>query len=203
MRVHTYVIATDAGSAPNYDRPLVTLAVCKPRIRKKAEIGELVLAFAGKQVNSSEPHSVVWAGVIAEKLSFADYWHDRRFAGKKPDKSEHPDNFYRPVNGELIWVQNNVHGPEASGHDTSGKFVLGFFPAWRFGAYGPLMPKEFGLRMENGRRGERLSELSDAEWRRLKAWLDGNSPESTTSPQSSKRWGPCMIPIKPLRPIRN
>jgi hypothetical protein len=46
MRVHTYVIATDAGSAPNYDPPFVTLAVCKPRIRRKADIGELVLAFA-------------------------------------------------------------------------------------------------------------------------------------------------------------
>ncbi len=27
MRVHTYVIAADAGSAPNYDPPAVTLSV--------------------------------------------------------------------------------------------------------------------------------------------------------------------------------
>ena len=51
------------------------------------------MAFAGKQVNPTEPHSVVWAGVITEKMSFAEYWDDRRFAGKKPDRSEHPDNF--------------------------------------------------------------------------------------------------------------
>lgn len=43
MRVHTYVIAVDSGGAPNYDAPAVTLAVCKPRIRKKARIGDLVL----------------------------------------------------------------------------------------------------------------------------------------------------------------
>jgi Nucleotide modification associated domain 2 len=67
VRVHTYVIATDAGSAPNYDRPFATLAVCKPRIRRKAEIGELVLAFAGKDVNPTEPHSVVWAGVVSRR----------------------------------------------------------------------------------------------------------------------------------------
>jgi hypothetical protein len=59
------------------------------------------LAFAGKQVNPTEPHSVVWAGVITEKMSFAEYWDDRRFAGKKPDRSEHPDNFYRPVDPTL------------------------------------------------------------------------------------------------------
>ena len=52
MRVHTYVIATDAGSAPNYDAPFVTLAVCKPRIRMKAKCGDLVLAFAGKTLNN-------------------------------------------------------------------------------------------------------------------------------------------------------
>src|SRR6266481_3668348 len=99
MRVHTYVIATDAGSAPNYGPPFVTLAVCKPRIRRKAAIGDLVLAFAGRQVNPSEPHSVVWAGIVAEKMSFADYWSDRRFAGKKPGRSRLSDNFYRPVDG--------------------------------------------------------------------------------------------------------
>jgi Nucleotide modification associated domain 2 len=132
VRVHTYVIATDAGSAPNYDRPFVTLAVCKPRIRRKAEIGELMLGFAGKQVNPTEPHSVVWAGIVTEKMSFAEYWNYRRFAGKKPARSEHPDNFYRPVDGGLFWVPNDVHGPEATNHDTGGKFVLGFTPWWRF-----------------------------------------------------------------------
>ncbi|WP_422613519.1 hypothetical protein [Pseudomonas knackmussii] len=66
MRVHTYVIATDAGSAPNYDPPAVTLAVCKPRIRKKAKVGDLVLAFAGSTVNPLSGHSVVWAGIVSE-----------------------------------------------------------------------------------------------------------------------------------------
>jgi len=202
VRVHTYVIATDAGSAPNYDRPFVTLAVCKPRIRRKAEIGEVVLAFAGKQVNTAEPHSVVWAGVVTEKRSFAEYWNDRRFAGKKPDKSGHPDNFYRPVDGGLLWVQNDVHGPEATNRDTSGKFVLGFSPSWHFGAHGPLMPSEFGLRMVNGRRGERVSELSEPEWTRLRAWLDGNSAEATAFPQSSKRCSPSKKPVEVQVPVR-
>ncbi|MFJ4431258.1 hypothetical protein ACIPZG_09820 [Pseudomonas sp. NPDC089395] len=73
MRVHTYVIATDAGSAPNYDPPAVTLAVCKPRIRKKAKVGELVLAFAGAKVNPTSRHSVVWTGIVSEILTFSEY----------------------------------------------------------------------------------------------------------------------------------
>src|SRR5262249_14817590 len=101
MQVHTYVIATDAGSAPNYDPPFVTLAVCKHRIRKKAKRGDLVLAFAGRTVNPVEPHTVVWAGIVGEVMTFSQYWHDSRFAAKKPDRSAHPDNFYCPTDDGL------------------------------------------------------------------------------------------------------
>ena len=173
MRVHTYVIATDAGSAPNYDSPCTTLAVCKPRIRKKANVGELVLAFAGAKVNPHEPHTVVWAGVVKEKLTFAEYWNDPRFAAKKPDRSPTPDNFYRPTkDGGLLWIENSVHGPEATQHDTHGLYVLAFKSSWRFGANGAPLPATFGLRMTHGRRGERMVDLSDTEWRRLEAWLN-------------------------------
>lgn len=196
MRVHTYVIAVDAGSAPNYDRPFVTLAVCKPRIRRKAEIGEVVLAFAGKDVNPAEPHTVVWAGIVSEKMSFAEYWNDRRFAAKKPDKSDHPDNFYRPIDGGLLWVVNDVHGPDATNHDTGGQFVLGFYPSWRFGAHGPLMPIEFNLRMVGGRRGERVADLTAPEWNRLRAWLDQKSAAVSSITQVSKRCRPIKKPAE-------
>ena len=120
MRVHTYVIVVDSGAAPNYDKPCTTLAVCKPRIRKKAHVGELVLAFAGAKVNPYEPHTVVWAGVVAETMPFADYWNDRRFAGKKPDRAPTPDNFYRPTkDGGLLWIENPVHSARAGRNTTS------------------------------------------------------------------------------------
>jgi hypothetical protein len=199
MRVHTYVIATDAGSAPNYDPPLTTLAVCKPIIRRKASVGDLVLAFAGKPVNPHEPHTVVWAGVVAEKLTFAEYWNDPRFAGKKPDHCPRPDNFYRPTeDGGLLWVENPVHGPEAAQHDTNGLYVLVFDPAWRFGAHGPVLPDSFGLRMTGARRGQRVTDLSGSEWRRLKVWLDGQS-HLDTSPSPSAH----ALRVRPCAPIRN
>ena len=191
MRIHTYVIATDAGSAPNYDPPFTTLAVCKPRIRRKANVGELVLAFAGKSVNPYEPHSVVWAGVVAEKFTFADYWNDKRFQAKKPDRCTRPDNFYRPTtDGGLLWVENPVHGPEATQHDTDGLYVLAFNPSWRFGANGPPLPTEFGLRMTHGRRGERVMDLSDAERRRLETWLEQQTALTTPAPRSNRACPP-------------
>ncbi len=205
MRVHTYVIAVDAGSAPNYEPPCVTLAVCKPRIRRKAAAGDLVVAFAGKEVNRYEPHTVVWAGIVREKLTFAQYWEDKRFRNKRPDRSKHPDNFYKPVGGALVWVNNDVHEREATLHDTGGQFVLTFFPAWRFGAHGPLLPTEFGLRMTAGRRGERVVDLTDDVWQRLKMWLDENADGSELEEPSGKPCKPrrsSATPLSPLKPKR-
>jgi hypothetical protein len=79
VRVYTYVIVNDAGSAPSFERPMASLAVCKPRIRIAAEVGDLVLAFAGKTLGP-EPHAVRWAGVVAETLTFAEYWRRSRRA---------------------------------------------------------------------------------------------------------------------------
>jgi hypothetical protein len=174
MRLHTYVIAVDAGSAPNYDAPHTTLAVCKPRIRQKAEVGDVVLAFTGRTV-SREPHAVCWAGLVREKLTFAEYWKDPRFKGKKPDRSETPDNFYRPVaDGTYLQVENPVHGPDSVARDLGGYYILVCEPAWRFGASGPVLPSEFGYRISpSARRGERVHGLSASGWHELRAWLDG------------------------------
>lgn len=191
MRVHTYVIATDAGSAPNYDSPAVTLAVCKPRIRKKAKVGDLVLAFAGATVNPTSGHSVVWAGIVSEVLTFTEYWNDHRFASKKPDRTVVPDNFYKPTgNGVFAWQPNPVHGPEAQERDTGGLNVLVFNYAWRFGAFGPLLPEDFGLRMNAGRRGERVIDLTDSVWQRLETWLNAQ-PQVTIEAASDRKSSHC------------
>lgn len=201
MRVHTYVIATDAGSAPNYDAPCTTLAVCKPRIRRKTNPGELVLAFAGHSVNPYEPHSVVWAGIVAERLTFADYWNDARFQSKKPLRTATPDNFYKPArDGGLVQVENPIHGPEATDRDTGGQYVLTFDRSWRFGAHGPILSERFGLRMVHGRRGERLHDLSDASWRDLEHWLDSRQTTTTPAKHSTRRCQPTPQPPAKTRP---
>ena len=103
MKVWTYVIRVDDRGAPNFEPPETTLAVCKPNIRKKAQPGELVLAFNGKDLNRKEPDSVRWAGVVSEFIPLKDYWNDPRYEGKKPDafggqrRGGREDNIYRPT----------------------------------------------------------------------------------------------------------
>jgi hypothetical protein len=209
MDLYCYVIATDAGSAPNYDQPFTTLAICKPKIRTSAQLGDVVLAFTGSN-ESREPHAVRWAGVIKEKLTFAAYWNDRRFAMKKPGKSERPDNIYQPHPGGQGFAQipNTVHGPEATQKDTGGQFVLVFDPVWCFAGGSPVIPANFGFRMlTNARRGHRVHKLDSAAWRRLRDWLDDQKRKLDVAahPESKRRCEPArssLLPTSKSRPRR-
>jgi len=161
-RTYTYVIVSDGGGAPCYEKGLLTLALCKPAIRRTARLGDLVLAYNSKKLGDS--NRVPWAGVVKEKLSFADYWNDKRFKGRG-------DNIYRPVEGAppepVAGAFEHPGGalhPEESHwkRDLGGLWVLAFEPWWYFGAAGPLARE--GLRMGRGYIGHRVFEGGEAGW---------------------------------------
>jgi Nucleotide modification associated domain 2 len=166
--------------------PSTTLTVCKPRIRKAAKCGDLVLAFNGKALNPAEPHSVRWAGVVSEVIPLKDYWNDPRFEGKKPGRpgrprgpGEAPDNIYRPTTtGGLEQVENTTHEPDHMATDVSGVNSLVLTPSWYFGPAVAVLPSNFNLRIIGGRRGERRFEIDDATWHELKQWLDQSAPDA-------------------------
>jgi hypothetical protein len=182
MRLYTYVIQHDNGYAPNYEPPLCTLGLCKPRIRSASGVGNAVLAFTGSDLGR-EPHAVCWAGVIKKKLTFHDYWDHPDFQGKKLGKSRTPDNIYEPIGTEMRQVSGGYHdSDEARRTDLGGRYVLVFAQSWRFGAAGPILPDEFGLRMRGGRRNHRVHELSEVAWKELREWLDSQR-RGTSAPR--------------------
>ncbi len=188
MKVFSYVIVNDDGSAPNYDAPMTTLAICKPKIRLYAQPGDLVIAFAG-QTLGPEPHAVRWAGVVTEKMTFAEYWNAPRFVAKRPGKSERPDNIYKPSGTTYEQVNNPSHTAKNISRDLGGAFVLAFETAWRFGPVVEILPEEFGLRLSGARRGHRVCPISAVEWGSLKKWLNNHCPAdaSRKTPRHNKR----------------
>jgi hypothetical protein len=175
VKVFAYIIVVDDGGAPNFEAPLATLALCKPKIRCHAQQGDLVIGFTGRKLGP-EPHGVRWAGIVAERLTFAEYWRDARFARKKPGRAIMPDNIYCPRGSAHVQVGNPKHGPDAARTDLGGEFVLVFNPSWYFGPTAPVLPEKFGLRIVGGRRGHRVTSFSSDEWRKLRAWLDTHLP---------------------------
>lgn len=139
--IYRYVVRYDAGTAPNPFNGWCTLAICKPRIRKAARVGDWVIGFRALNLGNvrTDYGHVLYAMQVAESLTFAEYWNDRRFVSRRPSRENlQPDNFYRPMIspiGEptLAWVPNRVHESDASARDLSGKCVLVATKFWYFG----------------------------------------------------------------------
>jgi hypothetical protein len=162
VRVWRYVIRNDDGS----------LAICKPKIRKGANPGDLVLAFAGRELGR-DPHRVVWAGRVIEKLTLEEYWADVRFQCKKPNASHVPDNIYRPGPRGLRQVTNPIHDQNDAPRDCGGFFALVMDPVWRLNREASSLPDQFDrLRIAMAaRRGHRISDLAPSEAAELLAWI--------------------------------
>ncbi len=153
MRLFSYVVARDYGFAPNPFFGICTLATCKPRIRKTARCGDLIIG-TGSKARGRQGH-LVFAMRVSETLTFNEYWFDERFLRKRPNlqgslKQAFGDNIYfQDGNGQ--WHQQDSHHSYANGspnmhnvrNDTqTDQVLLGVDYAY-WGGHGPRIDQFF------------------------------------------------------------
>jgi Nucleotide modification associated domain 2 len=121
----------DRGFAPNPFYGYCTLACCKPKIRRAAQPDDWIVGLTPK----AECNRIVYAMHVAEKITFADYWRDTRFARKKADirssnlKHQRGDNIYEPLNEGGYRQHPSMHSKgfaedeKAKRKDLSGGFA--------------------------------------------------------------------------------
>jgi len=115
VTVFTYIIEHDLGFAPNPFHGVCTLACCKPRIRKRAQLGDLILG-TGAVKPKLRGHLTFWM-CVDEVLTFDDYWGDPRFQRKKPVMQgttylRYGDNIYHHAGGETFQQDDSFHSRE-------------------------------------------------------------------------------------------
>src|SRR2546427_9265167 len=126
MSIFSYVITHDTGFAPNPFGGVLTLATCKPKIRRVAKPRDWVVGTGS--CRSVVSGRVVFVAQIAEKLRIEDYGDDDHFACKRPVASReswrrHGDNIYQRRDSEWRQLRNPHHTPEDMKLDLSGRFV--------------------------------------------------------------------------------
>lgn len=170
MRVYSYIVTHDSGFAPNPFHGFLTLACCKPLIRRTAQVGDWVVGL------SLGAERIVFAMRVSERLTFEQYWADPRFAAKKPDVKakqvmlRRGDNIYRPGDdGTLVQIPSahanpdGTDNPKTRRHDLSGRFVLVADDFVYFGGHGPATPPELAfLGVGRGHRCQFTPEQVDA-----------------------------------------
>lgn len=111
---HSYIITRDFGFAPNPFQGVLTLATCKPRIRKSAQVGDYLLGNSPKSLGNR----LIYMAKVGEITTFDNYWNDPRFQNKKPVmngsfKTLYGDNIYHREDGE--WIQADSHHSGVNG----------------------------------------------------------------------------------------
>lgn len=107
-KIYRYVVKYDAGTAPRPFGGTCSLAICKPRIRATAEVGDWIIGFRARR-----PGEVVYVMQVGQRLTLGEYWNDPRFVDRRPGGAGYPDNIYQPTkDGGLQQVANPVHGAE-------------------------------------------------------------------------------------------
>ncbi|MGD7187613.1 hypothetical protein [Ralstonia pseudosolanacearum] len=152
-RVHSYVVRYDSGFAPNPFYGYCTLATCKPRIRRSAEIGDWVVGSGSNDRSVRRGGHLVYAMRITETLTFDEYGADPRFETKKPfrngsRKQSCGDNIYFRAGPEAPWQQrDSFHSfpdgsinPDHVRRDTGVNRILISDDFVYFGGEGPTFP---------------------------------------------------------------
>lgn len=148
MTLYSYIVATDAGFAPNPFHEYLTLACCKPGIRKTAQKGDYVVGLGP----SRSGNRVVYAMRVTDTLDFDCYWHDRRFCNKRPEvaaggEKAVGDNIYH-LDETGQWQQAWSCHSQKDGQqdrkrtckDVGGKKVLVSSDFIYWGGKGPCLP---------------------------------------------------------------
>ncbi|MDE5880856.1 MAG: hypothetical protein K2H60_03925 [Muribaculaceae bacterium] len=85
-----YLMTYDTQFAPNPFYGILTLATCKPVIRRKAEIGDWISGWTAMEVRDKENkkhtfkdgQKMIYLARITDKMTFAEYWE--KYPEKRP-----------------------------------------------------------------------------------------------------------------------
>lgn len=72
---YSYVVARDYGFAPNPFWGVLTLATCKPKIRKSANVGDYVIGHSA----ASDGNKLIFIMKVGRVITFDEYWNSDEF----------------------------------------------------------------------------------------------------------------------------
>ena len=149
-RLFSYIVKHDTGFAPNPFHGYCTLATCKPRTRKTAEIGDWIVGTGSKSRKGDG--LLIYAMRVTDEMSFDEYWKDPRFRYKRPDKNGGKyracgDNIYRWDSIDNRWCQakDSFYCHDHIDRDAGTDRVLISDDYIYWGGSGPLLPEFSGV----------------------------------------------------------
>lgn len=161
MDIFSYVIKHDAGFAPNPFGSFLTLATCKPSIRKRARKGDFVVGTGSASTVGNR--KMVFAAQIDKVIPLEEYGTLPAYKVKRPSNRgvwwrRHGDNIYIKIDGKWKLRHNDHHFKDDMVRDISGKNVLICKRFWYFGGSAIELPDKFNEIIKKGPGHKRIND---------------------------------------------
>lgn len=199
--IYFYKMTADNGGAPCVHKGVLSLAICKPQIRRTAEVDDLVFGFGGKRLGGR----LIYAAFVTDKPEVGDYY-------KKLEYRARPDCIYRALEGRPKLKANARFHTEddQSGTDVGKRFekahVLLSDDFRYFGAAGTTdyqkRHKKLAAALRNLGRGHRVNHPNKVreELCRLAEELWGDPPSTCrVQPSDDQPSWVCNTGTRPVR----
>ena len=73
QRIFSYIMTVDNGAAPNADNGMLSLAICKPMIRRGAKCGDVIIGISGKKLFNGGEREIVYIAKITKVVTMKEY----------------------------------------------------------------------------------------------------------------------------------
>lgn len=97
MRYWVYKLTYDCGTAPHVRDGLLSLAICKPRIREDAAVGDVLFGFSGRSRKVNRGERLIYVAHVTEKLAIPGEYYER------PEFRNRWDCIYERKGERLVW----------------------------------------------------------------------------------------------------
>jgi hypothetical protein len=185
-RLFTYCIPYDDGAAPNPYWGVCTLVICKPRIRKAANLGDWIVGTGAiKSPIGDVSGQVVYAMKVTQKMSLEEYdiYTKSRLPNKIPDwrnkdkRKRLGDSIYDFSKGLPI-QRRSVHNEYNITTDLSGRYALLSDHFYYFGNKPIPLPLELRdiVKQGQGHRSNQNAPYFDS----FVEWLEGLGYKANT-----------------------
>lgn len=178
--LYSYTIPYDDGAAPNPFWGKLTLAICKPVIRRTADIDDWVVATGSKNAEMGDlQFKIVYVMKVTNKMSLQEYddYCKKNLPNKIPDTQNNDTrlhigdciyDFTSEPNGKL---RPSVHGFGNRETDLGGENVLLSSHFYYFGNKPIDLPKEFHriIKSNQGHKSKSNDAIADS----FVSWIEG------------------------------
>lgn len=211
-RLFSYILRYDDGAAPNPFNNMCSLAICKPKIRSVATIGDWVVGLGSKP--SKKSGYLIYAMCVEEVLSMQDY--DQRAIACWPHRIPDTKSYalqdrlgdciydYSTITSNRPKQRPSVHGngkdvdTEAVDIDLGGKNVLlSFKQFYYFGNQAIALPPNLaGINphVNNQNQGHR-SNANNNYFKGFVTWITNEKPGQNGWPGLYNSCGACVPSI--------